>query len=41
MAAGGYRAKIKNFRNTVFYKPLDPKFHTKHFFRKKTYTENN
>ena len=34
MAASGYRAKIEDFRNAMFYIPLEPKFHTDHFLRK-------
>ena len=39
MAASGYSAKIKNFRNAIFYIPFEPKFYTDHFLRKK-HTEN-
>ena len=34
MAASGYRAKVKNFKNAKFYLPFYPKFYTDHFLRK-------
>ena len=33
MAVSGYTAKIKNFRNAVFYIPFDPEFYTDHVLR--------
>ena len=34
MAASSYKAKIEDFRNTIFYIPFEPKFYTDHFLRK-------
>ena len=34
MAAIGYRANIKIFRNALLYITFEPKFYTDHFLRK-------